>query len=291
MKLTLLSHEEQKLSVILRGLTLLYIVYRSYSHQSLTNSGLIVAFLTGLIHSLPPSNLPLILIVTFFITSTIATKYKDEIKSKKTKLITTESSNKATKRTHVQVLCNSAVGSLLILISIFIPDNSYIYNLLTVGIITQYTCVIADTWSSELGILSTSNPYLITTFKQVPPGTNGGVSKAGLLAGFIGSFVISLISVICLNVETKLLHLIYFTVIGFIGTLIDSLLGSLFQCSVVGKEGLVLESTGGQQIEYMEIKEEIKVVAGLDVMSNNGVNFVTGVLTVLLGIGCYDLFF
>lgn len=291
MQLTIVSYTEQRNAVILRSLTLLYIAYRSYSHQSLTNLGIATAILTGIIHSLPPSSLPLILIVTFFITSNVATKYKDDIKSKKTKLVKTQSSESITKRTHVQVLCNSAVGSLLILISLFLPDNSQIYNLLTVGIITQYTCVIADTWSSELGILSTSNPYLITTFKQVPPGTNGGVSKAGLLAGSSGSFIISFISIMCLNVEEKFSHLVYLTVIGFFGTLIDSLLGSILQCSIVDvKEGLVLEPSGGEAIGLLE-KEEVKVVSGMDVLSNNGVNFTTSVLTVMIGIGFYGLFF
>ena len=58
--------------------------------------------------------------------------------------------------------------------------------------ISHYAAANADTWSSELGILSKSPPFLITTFKPVPPGTNGAISILGLLAAIAGGATIGL---------------------------------------------------------------------------------------------------
>lgn len=56
-------------------------------------------------------------------------------------------------------------------------------------------------WASEIGILNESWPILITTFKRVPPGTNGGVSQLGLLASFGGGATIGLSAAITLALE------------------------------------------------------------------------------------------
>jgi uncharacterized membrane protein len=121
---------------------------------------------------------------------------------------------------------------------------------------SNYAAVAADTFSSELGILSKSKPRLITApWRVVPPGTNGGVTAAGLGAGLLGAFILSATSTLivpfCRDWEfaSKVSYTLAMTAAGFSGTLLDSLLGALLQASVVDvHSGRVVEGEGGRKV-------------------------------------------
>lgn len=66
---------------------------------------------------------------------------------------------------------------------------------------SQFACCLGDTLASELGILSSSPPLLITTLKPVPPGTNGGISLGGTIASVIGGCVVGLTLFVSLVME------------------------------------------------------------------------------------------
>lgn len=128
---------------------------------------------------------------------------------------------------------------------------------------SNYAAVAADTYSSELGILSTSNPRLITSLnlREVPPGTNGGVTVAGLGSGLLGSFSVALTSAIILpfcpdrsSIQHRALWTLYMTVWGLLGSVLDSVLGGLLQASVVDKRsGKVVEGSGGRKVSFREV--------------------------------------
>lgn len=145
---------------------------------------------------------------------------------------------------------------------------------MVVGIIANYASVAADTFSSELGILSTSQPRLITspTLRKVPKGTNGGVTLWGLVAGFLGSLIVvttGMLFVPFCAVEPGRLGRFangfaggeawgwtekgYFTVAlviwGTLGSVLDSILGGLLQQSVIdARSGRVVEGEGGKRV-------------------------------------------
>lgn len=120
----------------------------------------------------------------------------------------------------------------------------------------NYAAVAADTFSSELGILSKTKPFLITApWRTVPPGTNGGVTTTGLAAGMYGSLGISMVAWILLpwckdwDSRDSMRVALSFTFAGIAGTLLDSLLGALCQASVVDvQSGRIIEGEGGRKV-------------------------------------------
>jgi uncharacterized membrane protein len=95
-----------------------------------------------------------------------------------------------------------------------------------------------------LGVLSAKPPRLITSGETVEAGTSGGVSLTGGVAALGGSFVIAVFGIILNPVQnppiTPALFIFIITLAGFLGSLIDSLLGAAFQaiylCSSCGKQ-------------------------------------------------------
>jgi uncharacterized membrane protein len=123
--------------------------------------------------------------------------------------------------------------------------------------------VAADTFSSELGILSSSAPRLLTSLslRRVPPGTNGGVTLTGILSGFLGAFTIALTTALLLpfcpgsvgddgwTMERRIRWVEAVTIWGGLGSLLDSLLGGWLQASVVDRRtGKVVEGSGGRKV-------------------------------------------
>jgi uncharacterized membrane protein len=182
----------------------------------------------------------------------------------------------------------------------------------------NYAAVTADTLSSELGILSRSRPRLITTLRPCTPGTNGGVSAAGFVAGAAGAAVVGVVSVLLLpfcrfewTTREKVWFVGFIAAVGLFGSVLDSVLGALLQESVVDvRTGKVVEAPGGGRVlvtpgpvftargelrsrfgkapqEAAETLADVgereggsrKVVVGSGLLSNNGVNFVMAAVT------------
>ncbi|KAL2256855.1 hypothetical protein VTK26DRAFT_1026 [Humicola hyalothermophila] len=263
----------------------LLLVYRAYSRKSLTPGGILVATLTAIAHAVHPWNLPFVLLAVFFLAGTRATHVKEKVKASLT-VKAGGSSGGEGPRNHVQVLANSLPASIFTLLHTYqlrsrqqallaspgADSGSLCFawggDLLVVGIIAHYACVAADTFSSELGILAKSQPRLITslTLRKVPPGTNGGVTLTGLVAGLLGSMIIVTAAVFFLpfcteettgklgggapwSINQQRTLILGLTAWGLLGSIVDSILGGLFQRSVKDiRSGKIVEGEGGVRV-------------------------------------------
>jgi len=85
----------------------------------------------------------------------------------------------------------------------------------------------ADTSSSEIGMAFPGKTWMITNFRPVPPGTDGGISLLGTIAALAGSASVAVAAVATGLATIQQMAIII--VAGFLGTLVDSLLGALFE--------------------------------------------------------------
>lgn len=123
---------------------------------------------------------------------------------------------------------------------IFGMTGDPLWAALFVGSIATAT---ADTVASEIGVTG-GRPYMITTMKQVPEGTNGGVTVKGEAASLLGSLIIAAIA---FGLQMISLPVFFICILaGFLGTNIDSLIGATLENrGIIGNAGTNLLATFG----------------------------------------------
>lgn len=100
----------------------------------------------------------------------------------------------------------------------------------------------ADTVSSEIGQALGGTPRLITNWREVAAGTDGGITIAGSLAGSVGAMAVSFVATVTGLFGGRFLLLC--TIAGIAGMLADSLLGAtLERRNVLGNNGVNFIST------------------------------------------------
>jgi uncharacterized protein (TIGR00297 family) len=85
----------------------------------------------------------------------------------------------------------------------------------------------ADTSSSEIGMAFPGKTLMVTNFTSVPAGTDGGISVFGTIAALAGAACVAVAAVATGLVPRRALAVIILA--GFFGTVIDSLLGAVFE--------------------------------------------------------------
>uniref|UniRef100_A0A1I8I9Q1 Transmembrane protein 19 n=1 Tax=Macrostomum lignano TaxID=282301 RepID=A0A1I8I9Q1_9PLAT len=157
-------------------------------------------------------------------------------------------------RNWIQVLCNGLAAALCAVAYLAFaspprpelpidlaryPSPSYV----SLALLAALAACCGDTWASEVGAaFAWGQPRLIIGLRRVPPGTNGGVSLVGTAASCAGGGIVGLAYwlAVCAAVPADdliaappqlPLLLAAGAAAGFIGSLVDSLLGATLQYS------------------------------------------------------------
>ena len=244
----------------------------AYRAHSLAKSGAVGAVVEGtLIFGLGGLAWGLLLIA-FFVSSSALSHFKG---SRKAGLA--EKFAKTGQRDLSQVLANGGMGAALAVLSVFAADTWPVF----VAFAGAMAAVNADTWATELGVLSPRPPRLITTGKVAAVGTSGaislwGVSAAAAGALFIGAFAALLSPLVTSVSGAQMLALVVTALIaGLAGSLVDSLLGAtaqgIYWCERDQKETEKRIHTCG---------EHTRLLRGWAWMDNEWVNFICSVVGV-----------
>jgi len=198
-------------------LTLLFIFSLKFNIFDLKGS--IAALIIGIIVVIFGSLYWLILMLIFAITAYIVTKYKIKEKIK----------NHLQEGENGERHASNVIYAALIGIFIAFANISKFHNLPFFEIFAiSFASVNADTFASEIGVFD-KNVYLITNFKKIKPGINGGISLLGEISATIGAFIIAISYSLLEFHSIILLPVIIITLLGFLGCQVDSILGSLFE--------------------------------------------------------------
>lgn len=252
------------------------IAFAGYKKESLSLNGGVSAVILGTALYYFGGLFFSVILVAFFISSSILTKYKKGLKK------TLEDINeKGGKRDYVQVIANSLLGFIFALL-FFISKN----HVFILAYATAFASSNADTWASELGVLSKSDPISIISFKKIERGMSGGVSFLGTIAsalgaGFIGViFTVGYILIYGINSSWIKLFILC-SLCGFIGSLVDSLIGSTVQAKY---KCIVCDKYTEKKIHHGKATTHIE---GIMFINNDVVNFTSGFIASITAIALY----
>ncbi|NWR26817.1 TMM19 protein, partial [Tachuris rubrigastra] len=263
----------------------LIIAAQGFKKKSLDHSGALGGLVVGFILTVANYSFFSSLFV-FFVTSSKLTKWKKDIK----KQIDSEY-KEGGQRNWVQVFCNGGVPTELALLYMIengpgeIPidfSKEYTASWMCLSLLGALACSAGDTWASEIGsVMSKSKPRLITTWEQVPVGTNGAITLVGLLSSLLGGmsvglayFITQLLFVTDLEISAPQWPIIVFgAAAGLLGSIVDSYLGATMQYSGFDQNiGMVVN----HQTKHS------KHISGKPILDNNAVNLFSSVIIALV---------
>jgi uncharacterized protein (TIGR00297 family) len=206
----------------------------AYRKRSLSRSGSAAAIVLGTLLFALGSLKWYGLLLSFFISSSMLSQLKKVQKKEVEDLFA-----KGGQRDWLQVAANGGIG-LAALLGMWAAGQEAGWFLFFIGTMAAVT---ADTWATEIGVLSHSKPIHILTWRRVERGTSGGISMLGMAATLAGGLFIGGCAMLFTWVGGQGWHFEEAAagiIGGLLGSLADSLLGAtvqvMYRCRVCGNK-------------------------------------------------------
>lgn len=216
-------------------------------------------------------------LIVFFVTSSALSHFRQAQKQR----IAGEKFEKGGRRDLWQALANGGAGAVLAL-AYALTGEPAVLLAAYVGVMATVT---ADTWATEIGVLSPHPPRLITSGRIVAPGTSGGVTLYGTGASAGGALLIGAVTLLLLAAERGvwLAALLPAALIGgVVGSLVDSLLGATVQAIYQSPAGETEKRASRDGRRY-------PLLRGWRWMNNDMVNFLSSLAGGAAACGVYVL--
>jgi uncharacterized protein (TIGR00297 family) len=223
-----------------------------------------------------------LVLMTFFVTSTAA-----GLAGRREKEWLSAIHQKGERRDFVQVLANGGIGAVAALLWHVTGSAAW-----AAAFAVSFAASNADTWASEIGVLSRQLPLSPLTFRPLPRGISGGMTGLGTLASAAGALLIGLVCALenlALNILPTALPLVVLLVTagGFLGAFVDSLLGATLQARYESRAapGTITERPADGPAGPN------RLIHGLRFVTNDVVNIASGVIAAGAAFGACLLLF
>lgn len=235
----------------------------AYWKRSLTLGGAVAASIVGTTIYALGSLFWFGLLLSFFISSSLLSHFKKGNKKEADDLFA-----KTGCRDAMQVFANGGLGMIFVLLA-FGAADPFPYMAGYLGIMAT---VNADTWGTEIGVLSTHKPRHILTWKSIERGTSGGISALGTTGTVCGAAFIGACAAVFLWIEGypfELFWILIGLVSGVLGAFLDSVMGAtvqqMFYCNQCRKE----------TEKHEHCQHPTQLIRGYSVCTNDMVNAIS----------------
>ncbi|MDR0888000.1 MAG: DUF92 domain-containing protein [Candidatus Methanoplasma sp.] len=196
----------------------------AYKLRMLTYTGALASFFVGYVVGLFSSIEWLVILIVFTAAGLIATKM--DIGDKYGAGLQEGAYGERSAKNVLGVGLPPVIIAVLYAIVHNVVGNQYDLGL-TVAFVSTLTVAAADTLASEVGVKD-RKVWLITNFKRVKRGTNGGVSVLGTIAAIVASVITAIIGWLIIYGGIDV-YVIVPILMGILGSVLDSVFGATLE--------------------------------------------------------------